>query len=151
MVSTIYKSKKQLIMQSTSNYFKRKFAEFLASYDEESYKVHASKKSKLFEKVKGEVLEIGPGTGVNFPFLKDKEISWLGIEPNPEMHSFLMEKASFYNIAPKLLDCTTESICLPDNSVDFVISTEVLCSVSDLKESLKEILMVLKPGVSARN
>ncbi|CDY07346.1 BnaA07g24250D [Brassica napus] len=39
-----------------------------------------------------------------------------------------------------------EAIPLDDNSVDAVISTLVLCSVPDVKQTLQEIKRVLKPG-----
>ncbi|MDU8886244.1 class I SAM-dependent methyltransferase [Yeosuana sp. MJ-SS3] len=73
-------------------------------------------------------------------------MEWIGIEPNQAMHEFLFEKANEYNINARLLECTSENISLPDNSVDYVISTEVLCSVVDLKQSLKEIFRVLMPN-----
>ena len=129
-----------------ANYFKRSFANFQASYDEESYNTHRVKKEELFKNVNGEVLEIGPGTGVNFPFLKGKPLTWKGIEPNPAMHPYLLEASLRNNISATLLEGTTEEIQLPDNSIDFVISTEVLCSVKDLNQSLSEIKRVLKPA-----
>ena len=133
-------------MCNTNNYFKKNFAEFIASYDEESYKVHFEKKTELFSQVQGKVLEIGPGTGVNFPFLKNKVIEWMGLEPNNAMHPYLFNTANDNNINARILDCSIEHICLPDNSIDFIISSEVLCSLDHLKASLEELWRVLKPG-----
>lgn len=132
-------------MENKASYFKKNFAEFLAKYDEESYEINKIKKAELFEEVKGKVLELGPGTGVNFVFLKNKPIEWIGIEPNQAMHDFLFNKAIKFNIKANLLNCSSEKISIPDNSLDFVISSEVLCSVTDLEQSLKEIFRVLKP------
>ena len=133
-------------MKNKENYYKKKFADFLSTYDEESYEVHFKKKNELFQGVEGRVLELGPGTGVNFPFLKGKAIEWLGVEPNPEMHPYLFQNAKKNEMEIILLDCPDESICLPDNNVDYIISSEVLCSVKNLEETLKEIRRVLKPG-----
>jgi len=133
-------------MKDNVGYFKKNFADFLAKYDNESYDVHKEKKEQLFADIHGTVLEVGPGTGVNFPFLKDKSIHWTGVEPNPAMHPYLNNAAKKYGITAHLLDCITESISLPDNAVDYVISTEVLCSVNDLDKSLTEIKRVLKPN-----
>ena len=132
-------------MCANTRYFKKNFANFLAQFDEESYEMHKAKKTELFAEVKGQVLEIGPGTGVNFPFLTGREITWTGVDPNPAMHPYLIQAAKEENIAINLLEETTENICLPDDTIDFVISTEVLCSVKDLKKSLLEIKRVLKP------
>lgn len=133
-------------MKLLTEYFKKSFADFLAQFDEESYQMHQEKKSKLFAEVHGKVLEIGPGTGVNFPFFKDKKIQWIGLEPNPAMHPYLFKTAKENGIEAKLLDCENEAICLPDESVDFVISSEVMCSVNNLNHSLSEIKRVLKPN-----
>lgn len=130
---------------SKPNFFKRNFATFLAKNDEESHHAHHIRKEKMFANLSGKVLEIGPGTGVNFTFFKRATIEWSGIEPNPAMHPFLFAAAKKNRIEATLLDCTSESICLPEDSMDFVISTEVLCSVNDLNQSLAEIHRVLKP------
>jgi len=132
-------------MEKSSSRFKKKFADFQASYDNESYEINKKRKRDLFLEVKGDVLEIGPGTGVNFVFLKKRPIQWLGIEPNASMHPYLFDAARKANIEASLLECVTENICLPDNHLDYIISTEVLCSVSDLVKSLSEIKRVLKP------
>ena len=133
-------------MKKNNKYFKKKFADFLSAFDDESYEVHYEKKTELFAGLHGRVLEIGPGTGVNFPFLEGKSIEWMGIEPNHEMHPYLFENAKNSHFDIKLLDCSSESICLPSNNVDYIISSEVLCSVEDLNKTLLEIRRVLKPG-----
>ena len=132
-------------MKEKAGYFKKKFASFLVQFDEESYEMHQIKKRELFAEVQNEVLEIGPGTGVNFPFLKGKNLNWTGLEPNPAMHPHLLKTAKENGIEANLLDGTTEAIRLPDDTLDYVISSEVLCSVKDLRKSLSEIKRVLKP------
>jgi len=131
-------------MDTNANKYKRNFAEFQAKFDAESYEINKAKKQELFSEVKGNVLEIGPGTGVNFVFLKTHPIKWMGIEPNLAMHSYLFDAAKANDIKASLLDCTSEKICLPDNTLDYVISSEVLCSVTNLDESISEIKRVLR-------
>ncbi|MDU8886245.1 hypothetical protein RXV94_08740 [Yeosuana sp. MJ-SS3] len=58
-------------MKNKVGYFKKNFAEFLKKYDDESFETNKTKKSELFNDIHGKVLELGPGTGVNFVFLKD--------------------------------------------------------------------------------
>ncbi|KAF3885256.1 MULTISPECIES: class I SAM-dependent methyltransferase [Nostocales] len=104
------------------------------------------RKQSLFGSLNGNVLEIGPGTGVNLAYFP-KNINWIGIEPNPFMHSYLKieaQKLNFNNI--EIRTASSERIDAEDNSMDAVVSTLVLCSVPNLYNTLQEILRVLKPG-----
>lgn len=127
---------------------KRLFAWLLANGNAEYEKLVSDRKRSLFSNLHGNVLEIGPGTGVNFPYYP-KEISWIGIEPNPYMHPYLKteaEKFGFNNA--DIRSISAERLEAEDNSMDAVVSTLVLCSVPDLTAALQEILRVLKPGGS---
>jgi ubiquinone/menaquinone biosynthesis C-methylase UbiE len=55
-----------------------------------------------------------------------------------------VEKRGFKNI--KLFQGSAENLPVEDSSIDTVISTHVLCSVTNLTDSLQEIKRVLKPG-----
>lgn len=106
----------------------------------------ADRKRSLFADLQGSILEIGPGTGTNFPYYPT-EIHWIGIEPNPFMHSYLREEAEKLGLENiDLRSGKAEELEAEDSSVDAVVSTLVLCSVSYLSGTLQEILRVLKPG-----
>ena len=130
---------------SNTSYRQRFFANFMAKDDDTSYVQYKEKKARLFSEVSGRVLEIGPGTGVNFRFLP-KEVQWVGVEPNLAMHPYLEKEAQKYGIQTELLSGTAEDSGIESGSVDFVISTIVLCSVDDVVATLKEVKRVLKPG-----
>ena len=117
----------------------------MAKDDALSDELYAEKKKLLFGNLTGRVLEIGPGTGVNLLFLKNN-MEWIGIEPNEAMHPYLRSKAEKLGIDVRLETGMSEKIQVPENSIDSVISTLVLCSVGDLSATLKEIMRVLKPG-----
>ena len=134
-----------MCQQCLANYRKRSFAEFMAKDDELSYLQYKDKKEQLFSEIKGKVVEIGPGTGVNLRFFP-KNIHWIGIEPNEEMFPYLDKEAKKQDIAVELLTGNAERTGLADNSVDYVISTIVLCSVENVEVTLKEVLRILKPG-----
>ena len=124
----------------------RLFASFMRSDDQLSYQMYQEKKRELFSEVRGEVLELGPGTGVNFAFL-DPSCRWKGIEPNPAMHPYLFNSAKstgFRNTA--LVDLKGDQFAVPTHSQDYVISTLVLCSVPNVASCLQEVRRVLKPG-----
>jgi ubiquinone/menaquinone biosynthesis C-methylase UbiE len=63
------------------------------------------------------------------------------------MHSYLKQEAKrlgLDNIELRL--GLAESLEVEDNSIDVVVSTHVLCSVTDLATTLQEIKRVLKPN-----
>jgi ubiquinone/menaquinone biosynthesis C-methylase UbiE len=103
-------------------------------------------KSPLFRDLTGTVLEIGPGTGANLPYLAPQPLKWVGVEPNRFMRGYLQEKALALGMEVEVRDGTAENLPAPENSVDTVIGTLVLCSVTDQRRVLCEVLRVLKPG-----
>ncbi len=103
------------------------------------------RKKRLLADVRGDVLEIGPGTGVNLSYFSP-QIRWTGIEPNPFMHKYLRTQAIRLGMTVELRCSRAESMKLEDASFDAVIGTLVLCSVQDVEVTLRQILRVLKPG-----
>ena len=106
----------------------------------------AGYKSRLFADLSETVLEIGPGAGANLHHLPATTIRWIGVEPNSFMKPHLAKEAERLGIAIELRPGTAENLPAEDSSVDFVISTLVLCSVVDQERALDEVLRVLKPG-----
>ena len=102
-------------------------------------------KSRLLGGLSGTVLEIGPGAGANLAYVP-KGVRWIGVEPNRFMLPHLRREAARLGMRIELIDGAAESLPLPDGSVDAVISTLVLCSVTDQSRVLGEIRRVLKPG-----
>lgn len=105
----------------------------------------AARKQALFAGIGGDVLEIGPGTGVNLVYLP-VGIRWIGIEPNTYMHPYLRELGLKLGLSIDIRVGTAEQLPVPGNSMDTVIATQVLCSVSNPAKVLQEIQRVLKPG-----
>lgn len=95
--------------------------------------------------MRGTVLEIGAGEGANFGFL-DESVEWIGLEPAADDVEELRNKAGRWGRKREPLVAAAESIPLPDESVDGVLSTLVLCSVSDPAAALAEVRRVLRPG-----
>ncbi|MCB0195632.1 MAG: class I SAM-dependent methyltransferase [Anaerolineae bacterium] len=102
-------------------------------------------KRRLFNTLSGTVLEIGPGTGANFDYYP-ANIRWIGIEPNPAMHSYLRERAEQSDLVAELRVGSAEHLTVPDDSIDAVVCTLVLCSVDSPPVSLREVRRVLRPG-----
>ena len=71
-------------------------------------------------------------------------------EPNRAMHSTLLDRAAARGVDLTLLECGAEDLPLPDQSVDDVVCSLVLCTVDDPDRVLAEALRVLRPGGSLR-
>ena len=97
----------------------------------------------------GTVLELGAGSGANFKYLPAGS-HLLALEPNEAMHPFLLNNARNSGIDLQLIPASAEAIPLPDNSVDVVIASLVLCTVSDLQAVLAEVRRILRPGGTFR-
>jgi hypothetical protein len=56
-------------------------------------------KPKLLGTLEGEVIEIGPGSGVNLKYYRDT-VRWTGIEPNSFLHERIRLRASGSGFPP---------------------------------------------------
>ena len=124
---------------------KRFFAWLLKKGDGFNHQIYGSYKRNLLKDISGTIVEIGPGTGVNFKYLPP-EINWIGIEPNEAFHRTLHIQAKEKGIRARVLKGDALKIPLPDNSADVLLSTLVLCSVANPAGVLAEIKRILRPG-----
>jgi SAM-dependent methyltransferase len=99
----------------------------------------ADRKQPLLAALRGTIVEIGPGTGVNLKYFAPGT-RWIGIEPNSVLRADLLA------IGADARDGRAEALPLESGSADAVVATAVLCSVRDLEKSLAEARRVLKPG-----
>ncbi|CAN7129877.1 unnamed protein product [Brassica rapa subsp. narinosa] len=111
-------------------------------------------KNKVFDKLTEKdkkVLEIGIGTGPNMRYFaaRNVNVTLLGLDPNPKMKKYARKAAVRAGLNPKnfrFMQGVGEAIPLEDGSVDAVVATLVLCTVSDVTQTLNEIKRVLRPG-----
>jgi SAM-dependent methyltransferase len=106
----------------------------------------ARRKRSLFSPLTGTVVEFGPGSGANFDLLTPEAVYWIGLEPNTFMHDALLERAQERGVRGELRAASAESSGLADASADAVISSHVMCSVTDPRRAAAEALRLLKPG-----
>lgn len=109
----------------------------------------------LAEDLHGSVLDIGPGTGDMFPYFKkaaerDRSLQFHGIEPDPHMRKRAKKRATETGISIDLRSGRAESLPYEDKRFDVVLACSVLCTVSDVEQTLKEIHRVLKPSGELR-
>lgn len=103
------------------------------------------KRAAFSELESGAVLEIGAGTGANFGYLPSRTHLY-AVEPNLRMHARLRERAAAAGVSMTLLGTGAEAVPLPDESIDEVICSLVLCTVPDAERVLAEVRRVLRPG-----
>ena len=106
-------------------------------------------KRRLFGELPQQVVELGSGVGANLRYLPPGA-TLVAIEPNPHMHQRLRAAAERRGVRLDLHDRVAEHTDLPDHSVDSVISSLVLCSVTNPADVLDEIRRILRPGGTYR-
>jgi SAM-dependent methyltransferase len=102
-------------------------------------------RAELAASVRGRVLEIGAGTGLNLAHYP-ADVDLVLTEPSPDMRERLAARAGGRDISPDFV----EQLPFPDASFDVVVSTLVLCSVRDLDRAVAQIRRVLRPGGELR-
>lgn len=107
----------------------------------------AAWRRELLGDLRGDVLEIGAGTGRNldhYPLVDRLVLA----EPDPHMRRKLTEVAARASVAKsvEVVTWNAERIQSDAGAFDAVVCTLVLCSVRDPKRSLDEIRRVLRPG-----
>lgn len=100
---------------------------------------------KTVSRARGRVLEIGAGTGANFP-LYPRGVSLTACDPSESMLHQARKKIMRGPPDTRLVCAPGERLPFPDRSFDCVVATLVLCSVRNVEETLSEILRVLRPG-----
>jgi len=126
--------------------YKRLFAgiydPFTNSLEKEIYQY----RKEILADVKGRVLEVGSGTGINFQFY-NKNVQLIALEPSPFMSRRaklkIPEGLNVEFLTHKVNDEKLESI-IKDGSLDFIVSTLVLCSIDDPVLSLRKFYKWLK-------
>ncbi len=103
------------------------------------------RKAKAFADLPPNVVELGSGVGANLRYLPSGA-RLIAIEPNPYMHARLRRAARRRGVELEIRSVVAERIDLPDAGTGAVISSLVLCTVSDPAAVLAEIRRILVPG-----
>jgi SAM-dependent methyltransferase len=94
----------------------------------------------------GRVLEVGIGSGLNFPLYGATVTSVIGLEPSPALLRMSRTRLSGASVPITLLDASAEAIPLESASIDTVVTTWTLCTIPDAPLALTEMRRVLKPS-----
>jgi ubiquinone/menaquinone biosynthesis C-methylase UbiE len=100
----------------------------------------------LLAGAKGQVIEIGSGTGANLPCYGPAVASLTMTEPQLPMLRRLERSVRQYRPATTVLRAPAEDLPFDDHTFDVAVSTLVLCGVDDQPRALRELRRVLRPG-----
>jgi len=99
----------------------------------------------LLRHAAGETLEIGCGTGVNFPYYP-KDVHLTAIEPNASFRRKAELRAETLGRVVRISDAPAERLPFPDGAFDTVVGTLVFCTIQGPAEALREAARVCRPG-----
>ena len=99
----------------------------------------------LFAQASGDVLDVGCGYGMNFPYLTHAK-SITGIDFSPVMLNKARETMRGTGIKVDLREGDAEALQFADSSFDTVISTLSTCSFFNPITALQEMRRVCKPN-----
>ena len=102
-------------------------------------------RQKIVPLAEGSVLEIGIGSGLNLPFYDLGKINKIwGLDPSTELNSMAKNVSTTIDVEVDFIIAGAEEIPLPDNSIDTVLLTYTLCTIAEVKDSIREMERVLK-------
>jgi ubiquinone/menaquinone biosynthesis C-methylase UbiE len=104
------------------------------------------RRRRLLSNARGDVVEVGAGTGINVPLYPPAVGRLVLLEPAPSMRTRLSRAVARSRLPVRVGDAPAEHLPFADASVDTVVGTFVLCTVDDPAATLGEIARVLKPG-----
>jgi len=112
-------------------------------------KPNTRQRQKVVPLARGRVLEVGIGSGLNLPYYDASRVTKLwGLDPSPEMTEMARPLARAVPFDVEFIGLPGDEIPLEDDSVDTVLVTYTLCTISDTEPALRQMARVLKPGGS---
>jgi len=106
----------------------------------------AARRRELLAGARGSVLEIGAGTGLNLRHYPARLEELVLAEPGEPMADRIDLSRAPDEVPVRLVRAPAEDLPFADETFDTVVSTLVLCTVSDPTRAVSELGRVLKPG-----
>ena len=100
-------------------------------------------RAKLVPLARGDVLEVGMGSGVNLSLYNAEQVNkvW-GLEPSEGMRNRAQKNLAKSPVEVEWLGLPGEKIPLANNSVDTVLLTFTLCTIPDWQTALQQMKRV---------
>jgi len=107
-------------------------------------------REELLAGLSGRVVEVGAGSGANFPHYPAEVTEVVAVEPESYLREQAKTAAAQTGIHVTVLDGLADALPLEDGSCDAAVACLVLCTVPDQASALAELRRVLKPGGELR-
>jgi ubiquinone/menaquinone biosynthesis C-methylase UbiE len=124
-----------------------RFAAFIAANEGDEEK---DSRREAVAGLSGRVVEIGSGSGPNFPFYPEAVSELVAVEPEANLRAKALEAARESGRPIRVIDAVGDSLPFADGSFDAAVAVLVLCSVPDQASTLAELRRVLRPGGQLR-
>jgi ubiquinone/menaquinone biosynthesis C-methylase UbiE len=107
-------------------------------------------RDELLADLSGRVVEVGAGSGANFPHYPADVTEVVAVEPESYLREQALAGASRASVRVTVLDGIADALPLEDASCDAAVACLVLCTVPDQARALDELRRVLRPGGELR-
>lgn len=103
-------------------------------------------RAKIVPLAKGQVVEIGIGSGLNLPHYDPSRISGvIGVDPDDHIWERSTERRAAVDFPIERIGLSGEAIPLDDKSADTIVVTYSLCTIPDPVAALREMRRILRP------
>jgi SAM-dependent methyltransferase len=105
---------------------------------------------ELLAGLRGRVVEVGSGNGMNFRHYPTGVEEVAAVEPEPYLRAHAERAASAAPVSVRVVSGRAERLPFPDGTFDAGVASLVLCSVPDQDAALAELRRVVRPGGELR-
>jgi ubiquinone/menaquinone biosynthesis C-methylase UbiE len=110
----------------------------------------ADLRRELLAGLRGRVVEVGAGNGINFEHYPDSVSELVAVEPEPYLRQAAERAARLVPLEVRVVDGVAANLPVETGSADAVVVAGVLCSVPDQGAALAEFQRVLGAGGELR-
>jgi ubiquinone/menaquinone biosynthesis C-methylase UbiE len=130
-----------LELKNLSSKFAKWYDFFMSPLEQRKFK---SIRRELLKGASGRVLELGSGTGVNFP-LYDNVDRVIAIEPSQPMIDRSLTKQQSAVVPIEIVKASAENLPFEDCTFDTIVATLVFCTIPNVEKAINELKRVCKP------
>ena len=103
-------------------------------------------RQRLLVSLRGTVVDVGAGDGMNFAHYPPAVERVVAIEPEPYLRRLARRRAEGAPVPVQVVEGRAEDLPLDDAAVDAAVASLVLCSVADPDAALRELFRVVRSG-----
>ena len=105
-----------------------------------------AQRRRVCERLSGDVIEIGFGSGLNVPYYPDEINEVTAVEPADVGWKLAARRLRDTSVPVHRAGLDAETLPFPDDRFDAALSTWTMCTIPDIAAALGELRRVLKPG-----